>query len=295
MNAIQAASAACRFLQDGSALLLWGAFFYLAALAPRRLAEACDKKLVITRLASIALALTATAAQLPLHSADFGQGWAYAFDAPTLHAVLFQTRVGQAWQLQMLAAAALAATTVVTNPARRFATATAAALLLASLALTGHAVIPMGGWGVAHRVVDALHLLCGGAWLGALPPLLITLAALRHTEHRAEAVTALRRFSSAGHVAVAGVIATGALNTWLTLGQDGIDPASTYQRLLFLKVLLVAAMTVLAICNRYRWVPLLRLRPAHSLSMIRRATVAEIGLGFAAVALVAVFGLLSPG
>jgi putative copper export protein len=41
------------------------------------------------------------------------------------------------------------------------------------------------GWrGVAHRVNDALHVLSGGAWLGALVPLVPILAALNYPKQR---------------------------------------------------------------------------------------------------------------
>jgi putative copper resistance protein D len=294
VNGIQAALAACRFLQDGSALLLWGAFAYLAMLVPDTLADLTSHRLETTRRVSITVALIATAAMLPLHAANLGRGGADAFDEAALRAVLFQTRVGDAWQYQLAASIALASTTMLPKLARRCATAAAAGLLLASLALTGHAVVPSGGLGIAHRLVDALHVLCAGAWLGALIPLLFTLTALKQPERRVDAVVALRRFSWAGHIAVAGVIATGALNSWLVLGEERVDVTSPYQRLLLCKLVLVAAMTGLALCNRYRWVPQLKRSPATSLTAIRRATVAEIGLGMVVVALVSVFGLLSP-
>jgi putative copper resistance protein D len=66
------------------------------------------------------------------------------------------------------------------------------------------------GWpGVAHRVNDAVHVLSSGAWLGALVPLLII---LWRVDIR-EADLALRRFSTAGHVIVALVIASGVIDT----------------------------------------------------------------------------------
>lgn len=45
--------------------------------------------------------------------------------------------------------------------------------------------------------------------------------------------------------------------------------------------------------NRYVFVPRLSRRPG-SLNALRRATLAEVALGLAAVALVAVFGMMDP-
>jgi len=231
-------------LQAGSGLLLWGGFAYLALPMPTGLAASADRKLATPRRGSIAVALIATIAILPLRAADVGGGWAEAFDPVTLRALSFETRVGFARQCQTVAAIALALTNLLPSPTRRLATAAAAGLLLATLALTGHTVSETGELGIVHRFDDAMHLLCGGAWLGALPPLLFTLAALKNPALREEVVTALRRFSSAGHVAVAGVIATCAVTTWLVLRHASIDLASPYQRLLLCKLALVAAMVI---------------------------------------------------
>ena len=90
-----------------------------------------------------------------------------------------------------------------------------------------------------------------GPGLGALVPLLIILPMLDVPARRGQAGVALRRFSTAGHAAVALVIATGVLNTLMILGRWPTDLQSPYQALLFAKILLVAAMTVLALANRY--------------------------------------------
>ena len=59
------------------------------------------------------------------------------------------------------------------------------------------------------------------------------------------------------------------------------------------RVLWVVAMVPLALANRYLLVPRLR-RQAPALTLLRRATAAEIVLGVVAVALVAIFSGLDP-
>lgn len=102
---------------------------------------------------------------------------------------------------------------------------------------------------------------------------------------------ALRRFSMAGHLAVALVIATGAANTALILGKLPVNQTSPYQLLLAAKIILVFAMSAIALINRYVFVPQLVRGPngplpesvrGHSLNLswprVRRHWVAVFGL-----------------
>jgi putative copper resistance protein D len=120
------------------------------------------------------------------------------------------------------------------------------------------------------------------------------LRALCDPAHRSSAVRALSTLSQAGHVAVAGVLVTGAFNTALILGRLPTVAESPYQMLLAAKILLTLAMVMLAVDNRYRWVPRLKGQPDHALNAIRIRTLVEIALGVGVLALVAVLGLLEP-
>ena len=289
-----AALAVCRFLHDASAMLLWGAYAYLSMLVPKHLAYAVGRRLQAFRILSIVVAVVTTAAALPLEAGMIGAGWLDAVDATTIRSVLFETSVGQAWQLQ--AAAALILFMTLAIPARicQATTALASGLLVASLALTGHAVMREGWLGIAHCLNDILHVLSGGAWLGALAALLPILSALKRPEQRLDAGLALRRFSTAGHIAVVLVVASGVINTILVLGRWPTDWSSPYQALIACKIAVVAVMIVLAIVNRYGLVPQLARQRPDALRAIRLGTAVEIALGFCAVGLVSVFGMLEP-
>jgi putative copper export protein len=112
---------------------------------------------------------------------------------------------------------------------------------------------------IAQRANDVLHVLAGGAWLGALLPLIPILRLLDEPDCHADALLSLRRFSTAGHIAVALVLTSGVINTALILQRLPTDWSSPYQALLALKIILIAGMTGLAIVNRYIFVP--RMRP----------------------------------
>jgi putative copper resistance protein D len=105
----EVALAACRFLHDASAMLLWGAFAYLATLVPQDLASDVGRRLQSARVVQIGLAVATTAAALPVQTALIGDGWPDALDPAMLKAVLFETSVGGAWQAQAAAALLVAA------------------------------------------------------------------------------------------------------------------------------------------------------------------------------------------
>src|SRR5262249_29402031 len=154
-------------------------------------------------------------------------GWDGATDPATLAAVLFDTGFGQAWLCRAVLALALPVLAVAW-PRRIGAAASATGLLLASLALAGHAAMQNGVAGLLHRLHHAVPPLAGGFWLGALVPFLLCLPRLRDPELRRDAIQALRRFSGIGHIAVAAVLATGAVNAALVLGRFPTDWSSPY-------------------------------------------------------------------
>jgi putative copper resistance protein D len=89
------------------------------------------------------------------------------------------------------------------------------------------------------------------------------------------------RFSAAGHVAVALVIASGIANMLLIVRTVPFDWSVRYQLLLSIKVTLVGIMVLVAVVNRYVFVP--RLARDPSLRALKACILVEIGLGLAVV------------
>lgn len=286
---------ACRFVHDGALMALWGCFAYLAALVPERLAEEVAGRLVGARLVAVGLALLSTLLSLPLQAAMIGDGWQDAVNGRMLADVVASTSAGKAWLAQLAGALAVTAAQVPTGRLGLVATAAASGLALATLALTGHAVM-QGGWqGILHPLNDMLHVLAAGAWFGALLPLLIVLAKFGQAASRAEASVALRRFSTAGHWAVALAILSGTGNGLFIVGWPPFGWSSTYRALLTAKIAVVLVMTAAAILNRYWFVPRIGRHREAAIAAIRTGTLAEIGLGLAAILLVSIFGIMDPG
>lgn len=284
----------CRLIRNLSAMFLWGAFAYLTVLVPQALRFDIGQRLRTARLSAIILAIVSTFLALPFQTGAIGQGWSDAVDLSTIRDVLLETSVGNAWFIQAIAATLLTPALVLPAGKAGAVTMVASGLLLISLAFSGHATMQDGWIGLVHRFNDMVHVLSGGAWIGALIPVMLVLGLLRQPGYHQSAQLALMRFSTAGHIAVALVILSGVINTILTLGHVPTDFSSPYQALLALKIILVILLTALAIVNRYVFVPRMRTRNVSSIQAIRYGTFMEVVLGFAVLGLVAWFGMLEP-
>lgn len=302
MIAPDAPLALCRFLQTGAAILPWGAGAYLALLVPQPLAGVIGRRLGGALLASAMLAFVASLAMLPLRTAMIAGGWTDALDPVMLRAVMLETDVGRAWLWQTLAAGLLllaawwnrrTAAQHPEKPASLGLTAFAAALLLCTLTISGHAAMHDGALRALHRLNDALHMLAAGAWVGALLPVLMILPRLSRGDETVAAGLALMRFSTAGHVAVALTLVSGLINVALVVGTLPTDWSAPYQMLLCLKIALVAVMVGLALANRYLLVPRLG-RHRGMARALGLGTLAELVLAAGVLGLVAWFGMLAP-
>ena len=136
-----------------------------------------------------------------------------------------------------------------------------------------------------------VHVLSGTAWLGVLVPFIHLLRLSSVLDLRTAALESLKRFSLAGHVAVALVLVSGLLNVSLVHGRIWPDLSSTYDQELLLAV---GLMVILAIVNRYVFVPMFGRNAARARTCLLYGSLTEIFLGFVALGLVASFGLQDP-
>ncbi len=283
-----------RLVFNLAALLLWGASAYLLLIPALALRASLGRRLYPWGVGVAGLAALALLVQLPALTAALGSGWLQALDAHMLTLVATRTVVGSAWCWQLAAMAWLLVVLASRALRRAGVISLAAALMLATLTVSGHTAMHDGALGGLHRFNDWLHLLAGGFWLGALIPVVMVLSHLKEADTRAAATQALIRFSSAGHLAVALVVVSGLLNTWLVVGGVPLDDSVAYQRALWLKVALVGLLVVVALFNRYWLVPRLGREP-RALVRLRRVSMLEVGMLVVIVALVSWFGTLPPG
>ena len=152
-----------------------------------------------------------------------------------------------------------------------------------------------GAAGWLHIGNDVIHLLSGGAWVGSLVPLALSLARGADRTCRHDLLRLLGRFSAMGHLCVALVAMTGVVNTLLIIGGWPLHWSSPYQAMLSAKIFLVVLMIGLALRNRYSLTPRVEAGDGGALMSLRRAAWTEAGLSVAVLALVAVFGVMAPG
>ena len=283
----------CRFVHLLAAMLAFGSSAYLRLYAPADLRRALSTTVRRLAVAASLIALLTAGLWLTLEAASMAGDPAAATAPETIATVLTDTAFGGAWALHVALAAALVVAAVFAPRDGWTAIAALSGLLLASLALVGHAAMQTGVEGVVHRANHAVHLLTAGAWIGGLVPFVLCLDAYARNAFRRDAVTAMMRFSFWGHFVVAAIVATGIVNIALTSGRAPLPPATPYRALLDVKIGLVALMIALALVNRYALAPRLR-ASAGAFSALRAISILNIALGSIVVALVSVFALLDP-
>ena len=160
----------------------------------------------------------------------------------------------------------------------------------------------IGHMGVVERMTGhvaclaTVHLAASAVWLGGLMHLCLAIRRGRNEhQHAAEAISALRRFSSIGALTVPLLLIAGALGAY-RLGVDPFHPlASDYGIWLSAKLMLVLSMLLLAAINRWFWLPRLIAGPDIHLPRLLAATVGlEFVLGMAVLAIASVLGVQMP-
>ncbi|CNH74321.1 putative copper resistance protein D [Yersinia aldovae] len=284
----------CRFLHFLAVMLMFGISIFTALLAPDRFSSTLRTRLLPLFTFSTLLGLLSAIGLLAIQAGMMGDGWADTYRLTVWWAVL-GTRFGQVWQWH-LALSILSMWILVLATTRFYyqLMVGCSTLLLASLAFTGHAAMHDGVLGWIHQTNQIIHLLSAGYWVGCLPALLICLTYSFNSDVKREAITTLVRFSSWGHLAVALVLATGAINSIIMLRDSLLALTSDYQILLLCKVILVIFMLVVALLNRYRIVPMLRQLPTKAHFWLVVNSGIEIILGAAVLLLVSIFATMAP-
>ncbi|MGP6422088.1 copper homeostasis membrane protein CopD [Pseudomonas putida] len=238
-------------------------------------------------------ALLSVAGLLLMTSAMSGETELSAL-SPHLQMMLLETDVGLAWTLRMIALIV-----VLVQPGKWLASM-AGAVALSSLAWSGHGAMDEGWLRLWHFLSDILHLLAAGAWLGGMLALvLLTRGGVDEARTRLLAA-AVKRFEWIGAAIVLTLSVSGVVNYLFIVGPRLDDVLlGTYGMLLAIKVLLFAAMLVLAALNRFHLGPALErsIRDGQHViaaNALRRSVLLELGLALLIVALVAWLGTLSP-
>jgi putative copper resistance protein D len=224
-----------------------------------------------------------------------------AFDTATFFSVIHDTDFGRLWLWRLVIAALLLILCAGWRLGRSqrvlsLAILLGSAMLLASIAGTGHTQTYEGSRRILHSVSDGVHLLAAGAWIGGLVALALLIKPAAHTDP-IEAHRILARFSGIGTAAVGALVATGLINGWFLVGSIANLTGTSYGKLLCVKLTAFLAMIVLAGLNRYWLVPALAARAidrSTTLARLRYHIYAEQALAFAVLLAVSFLGTMVP-
>lgn len=252
-----------------------------------------------------ALGVLASVASLVMMASAMSGETDFAELRPHIEMMVSETDVGLAWVVRIIAllVGGLAVTLYQRAPGVSLWIASiAGGIALASLAWSGHGAMDEGSRRYWHFAMDIVHLLAAGAWFGALVAFarMAMLDTLQTQESIGLLTRAVTRFESVGALIVVVITVTGVVNYLFIVGPT-LDSvlSSTYGALLFIKVVLFAAMLVLAALNRFHLGPLLQqsLRNGEyraAANALRRSVLVELSAAVLIVGLVAWLGTLSP-
>jgi putative copper export protein/mono/diheme cytochrome c family protein/peroxiredoxin len=315
---------AVRFLHLAVVMLLVGSFsFHLLVRRPAfRRAErdlspyfqsAFKSQFRLARWSLLIAVCTAVVGLIMKVATVTGVSWSESANLKAASSVLFGTQFGKIWILRMVLACFLAIALAVEQYRWMRSDSTAlhlmggvlTALLLTTLAGTGHAAAAEGVTLLTQVSMDALHLLAAGAWLGGLVSFATLFAWARRHRHRSTVPMmqeATARFSRLGVVSVSTLVITGLFNTWYFVG--GIPPllGTTYGQLLLIKLALLIPLLAFASRN------LLYLKPRLSavmvpereeqatslLAQLKRSVIGEVTFGATILVIVAMMGITPP-
>jgi copper resistance protein D len=177
--------------------------------------------------------------------------------------------------------------------------------ILVAQAWMGHSAAGEGITLLYQVIVDGLHLLASGVWLGGLPLLALLLAWMQRSDDpgaKQIAAEATKRFSTLGLASMSLLILSGLANAWELVGTIPALVGTTYGRLLLLKVGLLLPLLALAAFNLFRDKPHLLRAVAEpeamdtrpTLRRLRRNILGELVLGGFILLLVGALGVMPP-
>ena len=258
-----------RWVVFASLALLLGVVAFGVLVFPRGRTSRWTRRLAWTGWIGLAVATVLGLLLYGPYVAGLGLGEVFS---SSLLGETFEQRLGEVWAIR-LALLVLALPVLLAflrrvpdsdEPRRLGAWWVPAAILLgialaATPGLAGHA--SSGDWQTAAEISDTLHVLSMAIWLGGL---VAVAAVLMPGRGAAELRATLPRWSRLALGCVIVIVATGAFQTWRQVGGLEALRSTDYGRILIVKLVLFAAIMVLAAFSREIVFRLYHQRPAAS-------------------------------
>ncbi len=263
-----------RGLHIAGGFSLFGTCLIGGFLLPAASRPALRRPFSVLAWASLALLVIAGAVWFILQTADMSGAADIADLWAAMPIVAAQTRFGS---LLLGRLAAFSAAFLLFQCGRQKPAAIAAGSAVIAEAWLGHGGAMTGAAGDVLLAASICHLASGGAWLGSLPALALSLrrAAI------ADAARLARTFSPLGIACVIGIMGSAIIQYVCLIGTPGALVASAYGLVALIKILLLTSLVSLAALNRLRLVPALTAAGEPARARILRSVIAEIGLGLA--------------
>ncbi|MCH9734317.1 MAG: CopD family protein [Actinomycetia bacterium] len=264
--------ALARAVTDGAAVLTLG-LAAVPALDTGRRREELIRRASAPLVTASAVWLIAELVRLVLTGAETAGTAVTRLGMQTAVEFTLHTAPGRAALISVTTAAAVC---VLATVAARSGTARVVAAGLTGIGIAGHpltghlAASPWGGASIA------VHALAAALWCGVLAALVLTV------EHRGQWARVLPRFSQLSLLCVSVLLAAGIVGASVVISSPGDLYATGYGRLLSAKLVLTAALTVLAWRNRGHWLPAAR---AHRTTAVVSRSRAYTELALMAVVL----------
>lgn len=212
------------------------------------------------------------------------------FDIAAIGTVVQHTTFGVVFTIRVALLAWLCVAVLVSSHLTRVLIAGAA---LIGISVTSHAAAAgTPDYVYARAVVDALHLVTAGFWVGGLA--VLTRETLVSPRDMPRLIGLLRAFSRRGAPSVAVLLAAGAANSIFILGAPGMQWAPTYLTLLAAKIVLAGVMVALALTNRFGVLPALERGEREAGETIPLTVIAELSCAAAILVIVGFLGVISP-
>jgi putative copper export protein/mono/diheme cytochrome c family protein len=248
------------FLVGGATLML------LAGRTDRPTAQRWESWILSVCAALVLVALATGLVTVAIQTAVLEARASAAVQPAALARMLTQTQGGIVWLVRGGLLVLLGAFLVVRAEIRdradwhavRGQVALLGAIALGLVAAASHAAAAEPGTAAAVAA-DVVHLAAAGVWIGGLPGLALLLwlaGRAAGADARPYAVLAARRFSRAALALVSALVLSGLWSAWVQVGSVAGLLGTRHGRLLLIKLLVFAAMLVLATLNR-RLIPAL--------------------------------------
>jgi copper transport protein len=193
------------------------------------------------------LAMAALAARVWGHTAvSFGA--ADAWSPENLGLIAWESRWGQAWRVQLVAACALLAAAIVINLRPRFgwiAFTVAAFALCWTVPLLGH-----GAGSIRRLLVHGTHLMASAAWVGTLAAIAALCVRAQGRDTTIVVAALVRRFSAMALPGAAMVVLTGLIAAVTYVGSWANLFGTPYGRALVVKL---AGFSGVVLCGWVNW------------------------------------------